>query len=186
MMMNCWEAKLLDIVDGRTKRDDLSNRWCARLEFCGEIRPGRGFASHARDHVPAEKQRVHRLQKLTPTVKHTHAAGTINLVSREPQKVRTELEDIGRKMRDTLRGINHHQGTDIMRPACDLTEWRSRTKHIRHRRDRDQSSSSRQEFVELVEVELAVRSERQKATRCANLLGKLLPGNQVGMVFDDA
>ena len=131
------EPDLVDVVDRRAEPDRLGDRLRARLVLRGHLAPGRLLERDLADHVPAEVERLHRLEQLEPAPQRADARRPAHLVRREREEVAAERLDVDRLVRRRLRPVDDHDRALLVRPGRELLDRVDRPERVRDEVVRD-------------------------------------------------
>ncbi|MPM58331.1 hypothetical protein SDC9_105162 [bioreactor metagenome] len=175
----------VQIVDGRSQPDRLSDRRCAGLEAMRRRRIGRALHPDDLDHLAAAEEGRQLLEQVVVTPQHTDAGGTAEFVTGEGQQIHPESRHVGGPLRNALRTVRHHDRADRVGPVGDLADRVDSAQYVADPGDRDDFRPFVDQPVALCrfQIEPAVVGDVEPAQGRPACLASQLPGHQIRMVL---
>ena len=133
--------------------------------------------------MAAEQDRIRFFQTSGLAIQDTDAGGTIQFMTAEDQKIHIVSNHVCRQMRYALRSIDNHAGSNSMRSANQLRNGIDRSEHVGHPGDCNNLCATIQDLIQLRQIQLTIRGQRDQSQRCTTFFGKLLPRYKVGMML---
>src|SRR5262249_21191160 len=126
----------------------------------------------------------HRLEVLRLAVEDADAGRAIHLVPGEGVEVAVEFADVDLEMRDRLGPVDKYRDAAVVSGLDDLLDRVDRAQRVGDVGQRQQLHARTEKPIELVESEIARVIDRNDLERRAVRLSRLLPGNDVRVMFE--
>ena len=184
-MLDRLEPDRGHVVDRDPEAVRLGDRGRPRLELVRQLVPARPVERNRPDHLPAEVERLHRLQQLAPAPERADTARAAELVRRDREEVTTERLHVDRTMRRSLCSIDDHDRALGVCPLGELLDRVDRAERVRDEIVRnDLDVAARSELVERIQLELPEIVDRDVRELGTGSLGDELPRHEVGVVLE--
>ncbi len=169
-----------------SKADGIGDSRCAGFETQWRRLEFRAIPLHARDHFAAVLPGLHGLQMFMLAVQHANAGRAVKFVPGADQKIAIQLPDIETLMHSGLRRIHQHRHARDMGDAHNIRHRRQRAQHIGHGGDGEKFDACIQQGWQHRQIQFAIFLHRDHAQRGAGFLRQLLPGQEIGVMFERA
>ena len=142
--------------------------------------------AHPVHHVAPQAQGVQALERAAPAGQHARAHGAVHLVAREGQEVAVQLRQLRRAMAHGLGGVEHGERTGLRGQAEQVLIGRALARGVGAGGEGEHARARRQQALERLRVHAPLRIGQQDAQLCPGHARRLLPGDEVGVVFQAA
>ena len=106
-----------------------------------------------------------------------------HLMTTEDHKICSPLLNIGRLVRNMLRGVHQYKTPFRMRDFNDLSNRNFHSENIRNRCDRNNPGLRGKLFSKVIQIKLAIGRNSSKSNERTRSFRQLLPGDNIGVML---
>ena len=173
-------------IERRAQADGRRDRWGAGLEAARRRSVRGSLDANMLDHAAAAEKRRQCGERLAPAPQHADAGGAEGLVAGEGVEVDAERGDIHRAMLHGLGAVEQHARADGARRFHKRRNVADGAGDVRGMRDRHESATRREGFIQARKIEASVCSQRQQSQNDAAPLAQQLPRHEIAVVLYEA